>query len=193
MEQNNPTNGELAIMLTGVKTSVDEVKDIILKHLDTFQSKESWYLTHGIPYHTGILLYGPPGTGKTSIIKAISNYLNYQIHILNSGNLGDIESAMFSLPEKSLIVIEDIDGLNPGLMLVGDCQTMLCIVDCIIQGFGILIVNYVLAGLVEVFECIIHKHLTFLDLAPTSDRSCSGNLAHCRVHHIITCVRSGYG
>lgn len=88
------------------------LKEELLDHLDTFREKESWYLEKGIPYQTGILLYGPPGTGKTSIIKAIANYLGYQMHILSSSRLGSIESAMFSLPEKSLVVIEDIDGCD---------------------------------------------------------------------------------
>lgn len=86
------------------------IKDRIVKHLENFQSKESWYLDNGIPYQTGILLYGPPGTGKTSVIKAISSYIDYQIHILRASSLANIENAMFNLPEKSLIVIEDIDN-----------------------------------------------------------------------------------
>ena len=88
------------------------IKENLLAHLDIFREKESWYLEKGIPYQTGILLYGPPGTGKTSIIKAIAEYLGYQMHILSSSRLGSIESAMFSLPEKSLVVIEDIDGCD---------------------------------------------------------------------------------
>ena len=88
------------------------LKENLLAHLDTFREKESWYLEKGIPYQTGILLYGPPGTGKTSIIKAIASYLGYQMHILSSSRLGSIESTMFSLPEKSLVVIEDIDGCD---------------------------------------------------------------------------------
>ena len=88
------------------------LKEKLLNHLDVFKEKESWYLEKGIPYQTGILLYGPPGTGKTSIIKAIADYLGYQMHILSSSRLGYIESAMFSLPEKSLVVIEDIDGCD---------------------------------------------------------------------------------
>ena len=90
----------------------DSITSSILQYLDDFKSRESWYLEKGIPYQAGILLYGPPGTGKTSIIKAIADYLDYQMHILNASSLANIESAMFTLPEKSLVVIEDIDGCN---------------------------------------------------------------------------------
>lgn len=85
------------------------IKEKLMDHFDKFNSMEQWYLDKGIPYQTGILLYGPPGTGKTSVIKAIAHYLDYQIHILGASSLASIESAMFNLPEKSLICIEDID------------------------------------------------------------------------------------
>ena len=88
----------------------EKVKEALIDYLDNFEAKEDWYLEKGVPYQIGILLYGPPGTGKTSIIKAITNHLGYQLHILNSSMLSGIGKAMFTLPEKSLIVIEDIDG-----------------------------------------------------------------------------------
>lgn len=87
----------------------DGVKDKLINHLDQFKSREQWYLDHGIPYQTGIILYGPPGTGKTSLIKAIANYLNYSLNILPASSLFKIQQAMLSLPEKSIIMIEDID------------------------------------------------------------------------------------
>lgn len=86
-----------------------KVKDNLMSHLDKFRLMEDWYLKNGIPYQTGILLYGPPGTGKTSIIKAMAYHLGYTMHILSASTLVNIEDAMFKLPEKSLIIIEDID------------------------------------------------------------------------------------
>lgn len=87
----------------------EDIKNRLIKHIDRFVKMEDWYVKAGIPYQTGIILYGPPGTGKTSIIKAVANYLGYQIHILSASSLYKIEDAMFNLPEKSLICIEDID------------------------------------------------------------------------------------
>ena len=82
----------------------------LLRNLDKFITSEEWYINNGIPYQLGILLYGPPGTGKTSLIKAIAGYLNYSIYYLSPENLGNIELAMCTIADKSLVVIEDIDS-----------------------------------------------------------------------------------
>jgi mitochondrial chaperone BCS1 len=87
-------------------------KNLLIKTLDEFLGKEEWYLSHGIPYQLGILLYGPPGTGKTSLIKAIASYLDYAIYYLPVDKLSSIEDASSSLPDKCIMVIEDIDS-NP--------------------------------------------------------------------------------
>lgn len=87
-----------------------EKKEMLLKTMDNFISRETWYVDNGIPYQLGILLYGSPGTGKTSLIKAIAGYLNYPIYYLSSQKLGKLESAMSNLPEKCIVVIEDIDS-----------------------------------------------------------------------------------
>jgi chaperone BCS1 len=98
------------------KRSLDSIfieqdkKDHVLRMLNRFINSEQWYIDHGIPYQLGILLYGPPGTGKTSLIRAIASYLNYSIYYLSPMRLESIKSAVGSLPDNCLLVIEDIDS-----------------------------------------------------------------------------------
>lgn len=87
-----------------------EKKNKLVNRLSDFIKREDWYVKNGIPYQLGILLYGNPGTGKTSLIKAIAGYLNYPIYYISPKNLNKIEIAMASLPNKCLVVIEDMDS-----------------------------------------------------------------------------------
>lgn len=84
----------------------------ILKHIEWFKDNKSYFTQHGLTYKTAILLKGPPGTGKTSICRALANYMNYDIFILNMSALCDRGNRLAQLPkipEKSLILVEDID------------------------------------------------------------------------------------
>ncbi|XP_035711332.1 mitochondrial chaperone BCS1-like isoform X2 [Folsomia candida] len=74
---------------------------------------ENWYVEKGIPYRRGYLLHGPPGCGKSSLVKAISGELGYNICVVSlSQRLTDdtVTELLNRAPEKSVILLEDIDA-----------------------------------------------------------------------------------
>lgn len=87
-----------------------EKKDALIDRLDSFIEKEEWYKDNGIPYQLGIILHGCHGTGKSSLVKVIASHLDYGIYYLDATNLSSLEDAVANLPEKSILVIEDIDS-----------------------------------------------------------------------------------
>lgn len=81
-------------------------------HVDQFLNSKEWYKKYEIPYRTGIILEGPPGTGKTSTSLAICGEFNCDLFIVNLSSTSDSNLAnMFkSIPEKAVVLIEDIDS-----------------------------------------------------------------------------------
>lgn len=85
------------------------VKEEVLQFLDNFQSLENWYIQRGLSYQTGIIFYGPPGCGKTSLVKALASHYGTSLYILPTSLLGKISKAVMELPERSVLLIEDLD------------------------------------------------------------------------------------
>ena len=85
----------------------------ILADVDRFVAARDWYRERGVPYRRGYLFHGPPGTGKSSMSLAIASHLNWSVHCLNlsSNSLTDttLSSLISELPERSILLIEDID------------------------------------------------------------------------------------
>jgi chaperone BCS1 len=87
--------------------------DELLADMTGFLASGDWYRQVGVPYRRGYLLYGPPGNGKTSVVKALAGELAMSIYLLmlNDMHLTDssVNDLLARVPEKSLVLLEDID------------------------------------------------------------------------------------
>ncbi|KAH9317678.1 hypothetical protein KI387_019447 [Taxus chinensis] len=89
-----------------------DLKDDIMQDLQKFSQRETYYKKVGRAWKRGYLLYGPPGTGKSSMIAAISNFLQYDIYDLELTEVKsntELRKLLIATTNKSIIVIEDID------------------------------------------------------------------------------------
>lgn len=89
-----------------------EILSKITKHIDDYSANKEWFLKHGIIYKTGILLQGPPGTGKTSMVTAMCSKYDKDCYLIDLHNMNDdkLKAAIASVPEGSIILMEDIDA-----------------------------------------------------------------------------------
>ncbi|KAI1264411.1 BCS1 N terminal-domain-containing protein [Xylariaceae sp. FL1019] len=118
-------NGEIAFQYQNPKAprgleSVhfdQEVKMDLVKDMEMYLSKQrrKYYKTRNIPYRRGYLFYGPPGTGKTSLCSALASHFNLTLIIIHLPDIpGDagLRRAFFTIPDRCLVIIEDIDAVG---------------------------------------------------------------------------------
>lgn len=95
----------------------DGLSSNLLADVKEFLGAEQWYQSRGIPYRRGYLLDGPPGGGKSSFVQALAGELGYNICVLSlsEGWLTDdrFNHLLNSLPERSFLLLEDIDATGP--------------------------------------------------------------------------------
>ncbi|XP_065861573.1 AAA-ATPase At3g50940-like [Euphorbia lathyris] len=89
-----------------------DLKDRIMKDLDSFLKRKDYYRKVGKAWKRGYLLYGPPGTGKSSLIAAIANYLHFDVYDLELTQVkcnSDLRRVLLATANRSILVVEDID------------------------------------------------------------------------------------
>ncbi len=95
----------------------EQLKKHVTDDLTDFVSRETaaWYASHGLPYKRSLLFYGPPGTGKSSFICALAGALKRNVCFMQPSNPDitddNLQLAVQSIPNKSIVVFEDIDAL----------------------------------------------------------------------------------
>jgi hypothetical protein len=93
-----------------------EIKDRLIKDIQSFVDQVRMYEKRQIPYQRGYLLYGPPGTGKSSIVKAVASMFDFEIVEIDLCNDDQkrLRSRLSSQSAKmQIILFEDIDAAFP--------------------------------------------------------------------------------
>jgi len=94
-----------------------DIKNKLYCQLENFMNASAMYDKYGINWKRIYLFHGPPGTGKTSTIFALASMFGRHIAKLTvtagltSANL---ESLFQTLPEKTFMIMEDVDALFAG-------------------------------------------------------------------------------
>lgn len=88
----------------------------LLDDMEVFLKPEThqWFTRRKMPYRKGYLFYGPPGTGKSSFSLSMAGEFNLDIYITHLASVDDktLQHLFNSLPEKCIVLLEDIDAAS---------------------------------------------------------------------------------
>ncbi|MDH2154075.1 AAA family ATPase [Stenotrophomonas sp. GD03657] len=91
-----------------------EVKAQIIAKIDKWLGSAEWHYDRGFAYKLTMLLHGIPGSGKTSLIKAIAGHYQKNLCLIHLASMSDIllRNALASVPDNSIIALEDFDDVD---------------------------------------------------------------------------------
>ncbi|KAH9656808.1 hypothetical protein KPL70_022821 [Citrus sinensis] len=88
------------------------MKQMIMDDLERFVKRKEFYRNVGKAWKHSYFLYGPPGTGKSSLIAAMTNYLNFDVYDLELTTFKEnmeLRNMLIATKNKSILVVGDID------------------------------------------------------------------------------------
>ena len=96
------------------------VRDVILPNnefdnlkedIEYFLKNRDWYEEVQIPYRRTYLLSGEPGSGKSTTVQAAATHFNLDVYALSLSEMTDdkFSDAISGIPDKSILLLEDID------------------------------------------------------------------------------------
>lgn len=90
--------------------------DDIMRDVNNFFTGHEWYQERGLPWRRGYLLHGPAGNGKSTIIQVLASELQMPVYMLTLSDeeITDtlIAQSIGSMPEKSILVLEDFEKID---------------------------------------------------------------------------------
>lgn len=92
----------------------DDVRNYFRSEIEFYLSNRDSFYEIGLPWKLTFMLHGLPGTGKTSIIRAIAYEYGFNVCTvdLSMCSADSLQQAVDSLPPRSILLIEDCDGLS---------------------------------------------------------------------------------
>lgn len=111
----------------------------LINDMEKFRASEKDYAKYGLPYKRVYMIAGPPGCGKSTLVTVAASHFDVDICYLTvvPGQTDkDLSQALSTMPDRSILVLEDIDLLVANAATTGhnNAQTTISVLTSILDG-----------------------------------------------------------